>query len=78
MKQTIDLRFENQFSLVLIRPLTVRGTEWVKKRMIVDDWQWVGGAIATDPRLAVDIFHGAAADGLGLQAADYHGEVEQA
>jgi len=78
MKRTVDLRFENQFSLVLIRPLTVRGKEWVKERMIVEDWQWVGGAVATEPRLAADIFHGAASEGLGLWAADYHGEVEQA
>jgi len=78
MKRTIDLRFENQFSLVLIRPLTVRGTEWVKEKLIVEPWQWLAGAVACDPKLAADIFLGAKSEGLGLGVSDYNGEVEQA
>lgn len=72
-----DLRFENQFSIVLVRPLTVKGSDWIKERLIVEDWQRVAGAIAVDSRSAVEIFNGARTEGLILCAADYPGEVEQ-
>lgn len=77
MKTTVDLRFENQFSIVLIRPLTVKGKEWIKEHLIVEPWQWCGGAVACEPRSAAEICIGAKSDGIRITAEDYHGEVEQ-
>lgn len=76
-QNAVDLRFENQFSVVLIRPLTVRGMEWIKERVVVDAWQWLGRAIAVEPRNAAEILIGAKGEGLGVGVVDYHGEVEQ-
>jgi len=77
VNKAIDLRFENQFSVVLIRPVTVRGAEWIKERVIVDPWQWLGRAVAVEPNVAAEIFLVAKAGGLGLRVADYNGQVEQ-
>jgi hypothetical protein len=62
-----DIRFENHGSVVLIRPLTREGRLWVDRHVQAEGWAHIGGAIASDPRHALDVQLGAEEDGLSTE-----------
>ena len=59
-----DIRIENASSVVLIRPMTAAGREWVEENVQAEDWQQFGGAIAAEPRTVQAVIDGARADEL--------------
>ena len=59
-----DIQIENASSIVLIRPMTASGKEWVEQKVQAESWQWFGGAIAAEPRTVQAVIDGAKADGL--------------
>lgn len=63
MTTTLDIRGENYGSIVLLRPLTETGREWLAAN-IAEDAQTLGEAIAVEPRYVGDILNGMAEAGL--------------
>ena len=63
-----DIAFENHGSIVLIRPLTAAGQSWLDQHVGDDETQYLGHAIAAEPRYCQDIFLGAQRDGLVVQS----------
>lgn len=58
-----DVRVENHGSIVLLRPITVTGQDWLDGRIDPDAQTW-GGAVVVEPRHVNDIVVGMVADGL--------------
>jgi hypothetical protein len=61
-----DLHFTNTGSLVLCRPQTDVGREWLADNVDPEHQEWCGGAIAIEPRYAQSVIDGAQADGLDV------------
>jgi hypothetical protein len=59
-----DVRVENCGSLFLFRPLTNAAQEWLEEHT---DGLWFGGALAVEPRYALDLAQGMLDDGLTLE-----------
>lgn len=59
-----DITFEDQGSIVLIRPMNLVGREWLEANLQLEGWQWFGGAVACEPRFAPDVAAGMLNDGL--------------
>ena len=66
-KKQIDIRVENHGSVVLLRPESDRGRNWLKGAIAAESWQWFGGAVACEPRYVADIIEGAQADWLEVR-----------
>lgn len=61
-----DLHFENHGSLVLVRPMTVKGEEFLRETA-PDDAQFMGKAMAVEPRYVGDVCAAAGEAGLDWQ-----------
>ena len=59
-----DIQIENSGTVVLIRPMTVAGRNWVEQHVQAENWQQFGGAIAAEPRTVQAVIDGAKAEGL--------------
>jgi hypothetical protein len=59
----IDLRIENHFSLFLVRPLTEAGEQWLTDTA-PEDAQFLGNAMAVEPRYVQGVIDAAQNDGL--------------
>ena len=55
LEELIDVKTENQGSIVLFRPLTERAWDWFSDFVDADWWQWSDGMLAVDHRLADDL-----------------------
>ncbi len=62
----LDLRFENHFSLFLIRPCSEIGQQWLDANVGDEDTLTFGGAIVCEPRFVETILRGAIAAGLEI------------
>ncbi len=51
----IDVRIENQGSIVLFHPLTEQAWDWFADFVEADWWRWSEGMLAVDHRLANDL-----------------------
>jgi hypothetical protein len=62
---TPDLRVENHGSVVLLRPVTAAGREWLQAHCDRSGYQpFGGGTLLSEPRYVADIVAGARAAGL--------------
>lgn len=59
-----DLAVEPHGSVVLLVPVTAAGRAWVEENVLAEDWQWLGGKIAMEPRAVASVLAGAVGDGL--------------
>ena len=64
---SIDLIFENHFSLFLIRPVSPAGQTWLDENVGDENTLTFGGAIVCEPRYVEAIAHGAVEAGLELR-----------
>lgn len=62
---TPDLRIENHGSIVLFRPLTDEGKEWIA-RTHPEDAQFFGRAMVVEPRYVEGVVDAAQAEGLAV------------
>lgn len=62
----VDLRVENHGSLMLVRPLTDAGKEWLKETA-PDDAQFMGAAMAVEPRYVGGVIYAAIEAGLEVK-----------
>jgi hypothetical protein len=60
----MDIRVENHGSVTLLRPLNEVGRRWLDDNVQAEDWQWLGGALACEPRTVFNVVDGAEGDGL--------------
>ena len=60
----LDLGIERFSSIVMVRPFTDAGIDWLRENTGSEPWQWLGGALAVEPRYVDAIMEGADADGL--------------
>lgn len=60
----VDLRVEQEGSVVLLRPVSAAGEEWLDENVQSEGWQWFGGALACEPRMVEAVVRGAQGDGL--------------
>jgi len=67
VRATVDLDVEDHGSIVLLRPQSGAGTDWLAETCDVPSWAWVGGAIAVEPRMVDAIVHGARDAGLAVR-----------
>lgn len=58
-----DFRFQDEGSIVLLEPVSVRAKEWVLEN-IPDDAQYFGNAVVIERCYAPDILDGIKSDGL--------------
>ena len=63
---TADVKIENHGSLVLIRPLTEAGSDWLDEN-ISEDAQHFGAAVVVEPRYVDAIVEGMQNDGLEVR-----------
>lgn len=63
-KRKPDVSFENHGTVILIQPLTKRGTAWVEENISAEGWQMLGNAIAAEPRMCPDVIAGMEDAGL--------------
>lgn len=61
---TVDISFENHFSIFLIRPLSKQGQQWLDENVGNEETQYLGNAVACEPRYVQPIYEGAVAAGL--------------
>jgi hypothetical protein len=55
MTNEVDVRFENQGSIILLLPLTSAGQRWIDENVSTESWQWLGGALTVDWRMAEEL-----------------------
>jgi hypothetical protein len=65
---SVDLIFENHFSLFLIRPVSPAGQAWLDENVGDENTQTFGGAVVCEPRYVESIYLGAQSDGLAAEA----------
>lgn len=63
-KAQADLTVEDHGTIALLRPLTRRAGIWLHEHVSSEPWQWLGLAVAAEPRTVPDVVAGARADGL--------------
>jgi hypothetical protein len=64
---SLDLVFENHFSLFLIRPVSPAGQTWLDENVGDSETQTWCGAVVCEPRFAPDVCRGAIEAGLTVQ-----------
>ena len=64
---SVDLIFENHFSIFLIRPVSDAGQAWLDENVGDENTQVFGNAIVCEPRYAPAIAEGAIQAGLAVQ-----------
>jgi hypothetical protein len=61
-----DVLVEDQGTIIILVQLTETGEQWVNENLQTEPWQWVGGAVCVDHRMAAQILEGMEDDGLKL------------
>jgi hypothetical protein len=64
---SVDLVFENHFSLYLIRPLSQAGQDWLDENVGDENTLTFGGGVVCEPRYTEAIWRGARAAGLAVR-----------
>jgi hypothetical protein len=67
MANEVDVRFENQGSIILLQPLTDAGQRWIDENVSSEPWQWLGGALTVDWRMAEELAALMQDDGLVIE-----------
>ena len=65
--QTADFQLEDHGTVCLIRPLNGPATDWLDEHVESEGWQWMGDALACEPRMLPTIADGMEADGFTVQ-----------
>ena len=65
--QSADFQFEDHGSVCLVRPLNDAARQWLDDNVESEGWQWIGGALACEPRLLPNLADGIEADGFTAQ-----------
>ena len=61
-----DFHISDHGTVILIRPVSEAAHQWVEENVVVEPWQWFGGALGVDHRFARDLLDGIAAAGFEI------------
>jgi len=50
-----DFLIADHGSIITIQPVSEAACEWLDDNVAAEPWQWLGGALCVDPRLAPDL-----------------------
>jgi hypothetical protein len=59
----VDIRVENHYSIILVRPITTLGSDWLEEH-IDEGASWFGPSLVVEPRYLDNLVAGMRADGL--------------
>ena len=59
-----DIVVENHGSVVMLRAMTRTAALWLQDNVVSEPWQWMGNAVAAEPRMVQAVIDGAEAEGL--------------
>ena len=62
-----DVRVAHSGSISLVTPLSTAAREWVRDNVETEGWQWLGGALAVEPRYVDNLLHGMEGAGLTVE-----------
>ncbi len=63
----IDFKLERHGTVALLHPQTTAAETWLNENVVAEGWQWLGRALAVEPRLMPNITQALAADGLTVE-----------
>jgi hypothetical protein len=61
---TADIVVEDHGTVAMLRPMTRAGGIWLHDNVCSEPWQWMGTALAAEPRLVPQVLNGAVEAGL--------------
>ncbi len=61
-----DIRVEDHGTVALVIPMTDAGRKWITDNVETESWQWLGGALAVEPRCVDSLAAGMSGDGLAV------------
>ena len=64
----VDVEVENHGSVVLLRPITPEAKDWIEENCATESWQFMGTALAVEPRYVSPILAGLREDGFTVSA----------
>ena len=67
MPAETDIYIEDEGTIVVFRPRTPAGFEWIEENVHSEPWQWLGNALCVDHRFADDLAAGMLDAGLELE-----------
>ena len=62
--EAVDVEINHCGSVVMFAALTQKSLAWIEENVSLESWQWMGNAIAVDPRYVMNLAEGMRADGL--------------
>lgn len=62
-----DIRVENHGTIMLVIPESDAAREWIDENVHTEGWQWIGPALAIEPRYLPELLQGASDDGLQIE-----------
>ena len=63
----MDISIELHGTVALLRPLTEAGSDWLDDNVEAEGWQYLGNALAAEPRSVHAIINGIVDDGLNVR-----------
>lgn len=68
MTRQLDVQVEDHGSIVVLRPLTPEGSDWIAEHVASEPWQWLGGGLGCDHRMAPAVIEGMLDAGLEVRS----------
>lgn len=69
--ENCDVVVENHGSIVLLRPNTPEASAWIDENCATESWQFLGTALAVEPRCVEPIVEGLQAEGFTVGGAGW-------
>lgn len=66
-KKQIDVAVSNHGSVFLFALLSEQARDWVSENVQAEGWQFFGGSLAVEPRMAFDLAQGMINAGLEVE-----------
>jgi hypothetical protein len=61
-----DFQIADHGSIISIKPVTEAARTWVDENVVSEPWQWLGGALCTDVRCAIELVNAIVAEGFEI------------
>jgi hypothetical protein len=62
------MQFDNQGSICTFTPVDAKEKKWVEDNLSIEPWQWQGGSLVVDHRMAHDIVDFMQEQGIEVQS----------
>jgi hypothetical protein len=67
-REHTDVEVENHSTVALLRANTPEATDWIEEHCFSESWQYMGSALAVEPRYLPPIIAGLREDGFTVSA----------